>query len=494
MGRMLFQLPTGMTESGYDALPDSFVAGGHDRSPTTTQATVMNDRLLLEREAGESGPVYIPWEVPKFGRPMGYTGTLMERVRPYQLPLELIRGKINSVRNQYADWLTGGLTPSPLVEETLKKAIRGMNQAILDAGKLDEVAAAQTLSTAYLAAEQMVDAYQDQVFRIRHIRQPKLDATLSTRLSRVPSKGLDDVYRLTFNTVTIPLTWRQIEPSQSNFNWDEIDALVAWATDRNFRIHAGPLVDFSSHGLPDYVLKGDNDPVTLKSLISDYVETVVNRYRGKIQRWTITTGANGTNVMKLTEEDLIRLSAMAADAAWQIDSNLALNLGVALPWGEYMSRPPYEFSGWVYADTLLRAGLPFSGIDIEMFFGAGPRVSYARDMLDISKQLDMFGMLGSPIYVSTAFPASTHPDPLALRAEPLGSNGVFKDFTSNMQAEFAGQFASVVLCKSFVHGLIWDHFCDADAHRFANAGLVDSKNMIRPALDRLREIRDQHLR
>ncbi len=495
MGRMLFQLPPGLSDSAVDALPDSYVAGGHDRAPTLTAAAVRDGRLTLDRDAGESGPVWVPWDVPGYGRLITATGGLMERPKPYHLPLELTRGKLNSVRNQYADWLVGGLNPAPKAEATVKLALKAMNDTILDAATApNSPRAAEGLGLAVTAAEEMVTAYQEQVFRMRHLRQSKFDSLLGCRLAKVPARGLDDVFRLTFNSVCVPLTWRHIEPTESQFRWDEADAAVAWAADRGFRVQAGPLIDFSERGLPDYVLRGDADPVTLKSLICEYVETVVHRYHGKVGKWVITSGANGSGVMGLTEEDLIRLSAMAADCAWQIDSNLSIVLGVSQPWGEYMSRRAFEFSAWVYADTLLRAGLPFAGLELEMHFGAGPRVSYARDLLDVSKQLDLFGLLGVPLQVSGSYPASRLPDANAEKGDPLGARGTYKDFTSAVQAEWAGAFTALALCKSFVNGVTWDHFADADPHRFANAGLVDAKGMIRPALDRLRELRDKHLR
>ncbi len=40
---------------------------------------------------------------------MALSATLMERLAPYHLPLELARGKINQVRGQAADWIMGGL-------------------------------------------------------------------------------------------------------------------------------------------------------------------------------------------------------------------------------------------------------------------------------------------------------------------------------------------------------------------------------------------------
>ena len=42
-------------------------------------------------------------------------------------------------------------------------------------------------------------------------------------------------------------------------------------------------------------------------------------------------------------------------------------------------------------------------------------------------------------------------------------------------------------------GVFWDHFADADPHRYPNAGLVDAAGRIKPAMDVLRQIRDKHL-
>ena len=42
--------------------------------------------------------------------------------------------------------------------------------------------------------------------------------------------------------------------------------------------------------------------------------------------------------------------------------------------------------------------------------GSGPRGNYCRDLLDVSRQLDLFGLLGVPVQVSLGYPASRAPD------------------------------------------------------------------------------------
>jgi hypothetical protein len=185
---------------------------------------------------------------------------------------------------------------------------------------------------------------------------------------------------------------------------------------------------------------------------------------------------------------------MAADAAWQIDSGFQLAFGISQPWGDYIAAGGFEYSPFVYADTLLRAGLPFAGIDIELYQGTAPRGSYCRDLLDTSRLLDMFGLLGIPISASLAYPSSSRDDSFGDPGELIGDSGHWRELSTTAQADWAEAFASLAICKSFVSGVIWDHLSDADPHRFPNAGLVDARGPIKPAFDRLRAIRDEHLK
>jgi hypothetical protein len=495
MPTMSFRVPAGLSGPVADDLLKSSVAGGHDRAPTPTRSDLADDLLVLERDLGESGPAYIPWPVPRAGHLMTPTTTLMFRDRPYRLVTELARGKLNQVRNQYADWHSGGLLPAPDVESLLEWATHRFGAAILDGDSpVADHAANESLALAHEAADLLVRRYEDQVYKLRKSRQPKLDSALGCRLGAVPARGIDDAFRLSFNSAVIPLTWRTIEPMESNYRWAETDAAINWAVERGLRVFAGPVIDFSAHGLPDYVLRLRGEPLSFKSLMSDFVETVVSRYRGKVSRWLITTGANGSDALGINEEDLIRLTAVASDAAWQIDANLQLVFGLSQPWGDYLSSGPFEYSPFVYADTLLRSGLPFAGIELEWYFGTSPRGSYCRDALNASQLLDLYGVLGVPVHVSLAYPSAGTTDAKADTDEEVAAAGRWRDFTPDAQADWAATFASLALCKSFVAGVYWDHLSDAETHRIPHAGLVDAGGAIKPAFDRLRQLRDEHLR
>src|SRR5918993_248252 len=54
----------------------------------------------------------------------------------------------------------------------------------------------EALALAHGAADLLVRRYEDQVYRLRHQRQPKLDTALGCRVGAVPPHGVDDAFRL----------------------------------------------------------------------------------------------------------------------------------------------------------------------------------------------------------------------------------------------------------------------------------------------------------
>src|SRR5436853_640564 len=74
--------------------------------------------------------VNAPWPVEGHGTPVVTTATLAGRAQPYDLAVELARGRLNDVRNQAADWsLMGLLIPSAL-EARLGDARRAFSRAV----------------------------------------------------------------------------------------------------------------------------------------------------------------------------------------------------------------------------------------------------------------------------------------------------------------------------------------------------------------------------
>lgn len=495
MGSMTFLLPSGLGPEQLRELERAAIAGGPDNMPWPGKVQLEPDRLVLRRDVDESGYLLAPWTVDGMGQIVVSSGTLMERAAPYRLALELARGKTNQTRNQLADWRSGGLQPSAELEREIVSSSLAFGRAATcpvpaDADKL----ARESLTTSCRAAEKLVNAYCDQVFSIRHQRQARLDSSLACRLgSRPPPKPHDAALARAFNTVGIPMSWNHVEAEEATFRWDEQDALVAWAESRGLRITAGPLIDFSAAQLPAWLWLWENDLPSMATFMCKFIEAAVRRYRGKIRRWQLTAASNYATVLHLNEDELLGLTYRLAEAARQIDPTIEVVVGVSQPWGEYMGLEDRTHSPFIFADTLIRSGLNLAMLDLELVMGVTGRGSYCRDLLDTSRMLDMYALLGVPLRVTLGYPSAESVDADADPELSVGAGRCRGPYSLDSQAAWVDQFGKLALCKPFVHSVQWVHFSDQEPHQFPHCGLLDANGQPKPALQRWRDLREKHL-
>ena len=495
MGIMIFQVPDNLSTESVEALRRAYVAGGYDHSPAPTRVALSGNSLTLSRDNDESGCLTVPWEIDGIGMLMANSATLMERKTPYRFLVELARGKVNQIRSQASEWKYGGLDIPQEVENRIRAATVAFGQAVLETNSKDaEKHAQQALAQSFEAAELLIAVYIDQLFSFRRARQERINSSLACRLTETPIEQYAESFRRTFNSVSVPLSWRATEQSEASYNWEGADRIVQWAQVHQLKLSAGPLIDFSTHGLPDWLRTWEGDLPSLASFMCDFIETTITRYRNRIRRWVICTGSNCAGTLGLSEDDMIRLTARLAEAAWGIDSSLEVVVGLAQPWGDYLVGDNFSYSPFVFADTLLRAGLPLSGFELEWHMGTSPRGSYCRDPMEASRLLDMFAMLGCPLQVALSYPSAIDADPHSDRELEIGKSGHWHGLTPLAQAEWAEKYASLALSKGYVVGVTWDHFSDTLQHHFPNTGLIDAKGNKKPAFDRLQMLRETYLR
>jgi hypothetical protein len=472
------------------------MAGGPDNMPWPTQLHFSANQLNVSRVVDESGYLVVPWTIDQRGRLIGTSATLIERERPYNLLVELARGKINQLRSQAFEWRSGGLQIAPDLEQQIRAASMAFAHAITGVASEEASHQAQiALDLGYQAAEQLVRAYVQQVFQIRHQRQAKLDTTLGCRLATsVPAPNLTEHLTPAFNSVCLPLSWNNVESEEATYRWDECDTLVDWAVKQGLQVSAGPLIDFSSAQLPAWLWLWERDLPSLAAFTCKFVETAVRRYRNRISRWQLTAASNCANVLELSEDELLSLTYRLTETARQVDPSLELVVGVAQPWGEYMALADRTHSPFIFADTLIRSGLTLAALDVEIVMGVMPRGSYCRDVLEVSRLLDLYALLGVPLRVTLGYPSASGTDADADPDLHVEGGHWGNGFSPEVQAAWTADVAALALCKPFVQGVQWTHFRDAEPHAFPHCGLLDAKEAPKPALRKLRDLREAHLR
>lgn len=495
MGSMSFLLPNPLPGAAAAGLGEACVAsvGYHDQTPEPTVVTVADGVMTLTRVEDESGYLIIPWPVAPFGTLVVSTATLRVRQEPYRLLVELARGKLNQVRTQAAEWQSIGLRTSEEFDRAVAETNRLFGRAVLAPVPEDaDVLATRALEQAHALADRLVRDYTRQMFTTREKTESRLDTRLTARHYVAPQRASAAEYGRAFNAAAIGLRWRDIEPSEAQYDWTHTDDAIAAALAMSLPVTLGPVIDLAPGMVPPWAAGWASDLPTLAACMCDFLETALNRYKGDVRRWVICAGFNQEDALGLSSDDRLRLAYRLFESAAQVDSGLELVLSVAQPWGEYRANAAQTISPLAFPDDLMRAGVRLSGVELEIRPGARPRGSLRRDLLDTARLLDVFGMLGLPLEIVLSHASSDDPDRRATdQGLGTGSSGVRA--TPEGQAEWGASFASLALCWPQVRSVTWDHWTDADAHLVPHGGLLDPTGRPKPLLARLRVLRNAHL-
>ncbi|GAB6165604.1 hypothetical protein JCM19992_16040 [Thermostilla marina] len=487
MGKLVFRIPHfDLSESQQDFA----WTAGVDRLPVDARGRFEGDRLEfnLPQEAEGGLVLQFPWVVEPWGELALFTAPLLpDEKREYFLPLELARGKIGQLRNALTEWTLLGLDVPRDIVESIDDAVALFSQSLV-AGKGSRSGARfadEALRTAVEASFRLCDVYADGAIAVRREMGRRIPFFQAIDLgTAVPSSALTDLITETFTTVSIDAGWRHTLLAEDRLDWDLPDSLVEWARLHRLPRTMGPLLRFDRYGLPEWLREID-DVEYIQRLAVDYLESVVREYRGRISMWEVAGPVNLPLGFAWDEEDAANFLARCVHKVRSLDPATPIVLSVRQPWGEDLFRLRSQFSGLVLANAFVRAGLGLAGVVLEIHLGYAPAGTLPRDLLDLSRQLDYWGMLGTPLYVRFCAPDDSGPDLLATgpaRPSPAPWNPA-------MQRAWARHYLRMALTKPYVHGIFWSPFRDAEPHEFPHGGLIDVAERPKPAIGVLQELR-----
>jgi hypothetical protein len=463
---------------------DGYLSGADGRV-FSTEIEVTGNVLTCRRSVADSGRLHVAWPVAGFGRPVVSTASLPERDEPYLLPLELARGKIAQLRDQISAWEVGGMTVPEEFQAPYHEASRKFREATAHQNQPERMAdfSRQSLEQALAAAEIVVDAYASQRLAARRKRSPQPPAALGCSLGQVsPQQDLATGFRESFAAALIAAEWKYVESAAGDAKWDLVDAQLEWALANRLFVFGGPLVDLSAEGIPEWLGSYGSDLPNLQSLVCDYVETAVGRYAGRIRNWIVCARANTGGALNLSEESRLWLAARALEVVRQVDDEVQVMIRVDQPWGEYQARGTNRLAPLQFVDALLRAGIGLSAVDLEIAVGFRPHGSAPRDLLELSRLLDLWSMLGIPLYVTLVCPSEpTAADPQASAAITIEQGRWKHDWSESAQSDWIDGLLPLLMAKQAVVGIFWMHLADGVRHEFPHGGLMRPDGTAKPA-------------
>lgn len=496
MGVMRFLIPPRPAPDGLPDLTQAYLSGLDGRI-YPTRVELDGNVLTCRRPSSESAKLNVPWSVLGVGQPVLTTTSLREREEPYLLPLELARGKLSEVRESWALWEQSGMSIPDAFRQIQREAFHNFAKAGTTAHDPKQASqwAEAAIEKTCEAAAVLMDAYTIQ--RIASIRRaahhpPGLTGCVVDAGIQSPA-GMQ-IFRQTFNTASIPIPWNQVEPQEGTYHWDEIDRQVELCNEQRLVLRGGPLIDLGPEGLPAWLAPWKNDFLNLPIFICDYVETAISRYQGLIRLWEVSGYGNTGGALGLGEDHCLALVARTLEAAHRTDSDAQYFIRVESPWGEYQRNGQHRLSPFQFVDALVRSNLGLAGVTLEINAGYGPEGCYARDLLAVSRLIDLWSQLQLQVHVNIACPSSTSPDPLADPQYMVKDGAWGRRWDEETQADWLEHVVPLLLAKSCVTGVFLSQFGDNVPHRFPHAGALDEQGGNKRMLESLQQLLHQDLK
>lgn len=495
MGLMQFRFhPPDLAEQ-VPGLPSAYVTG-QDRTPGRGVVEVAPGVLSCRRESPESGRLHVPWPVRGYGTPVVATATLAERPEPYDLAVELARGRLNDVRNQTADWAMLGLQVPSELEAILGESRRAFARAATSRDNPPRAAkeAQLSLASSLKAGDVLMDSYIQQVLRRRREYAQRLPTLVSCTLDAGTRKSsIAEVLRPCLNATRIQCTWGALAPSEGRIRWDDFDAQLSWTLTNRLVPTAGPLIELRPGALPDWLWLWSGDFDEIQGMAVDFVRQAVTRYRGKVAIWHLVHRAGTAEILGLNEEHQVRLTARLIQVARQADPQAQLVVDFERPWAEWLATGPFQLGPLHMADSLARADLGMTGVGLELAPGFGPPGSHLRDLLDVSRLLDLFALVNLPIDVSIVLPSGSGPDPLADAGVEVAAGEWSKRPDERLHRDWAARWIALAVAKPYVRSVNWIQASDSVPHLFPHGGLFRADDSPKPILDWLKRFRNDYL-
>jgi hypothetical protein len=476
-----------------DFVPVGVTLFGADRIPfrSTKYITWQDGIIDCKARGSEPAGLCLLWPVEGFGNIMLYTTRLPEREQPYNLNVEIVRGKLMEIATKREDWAIFDQTPELKAKgDELQDCFIEM-LANMNAPAKASVLADKCLAKAMLYAEQLAGKYASVLFEVRLRNRGFARSSLGCQLD--PDKLNDKNYLKgafeLFAHVSLPISWAKIEKERGQYDFSELDECMNILGRRRLLLCAGPLLNFSPDSLPAW-MKGKHEFDTIREASYEFVSKIVTRYAKYVHMWKVISGLNADNIFKFSFERILEITRTACLAAREADNRSVKMIDIIYPWGEYYAHDSDTIPPLVYIDMVTQAGINYDALGIQMLFGKDVPGMHIRDMMQISAMLDKFMPLPKPIHI-TAFSV---PDNNAANQQGEQNAGVWrKPWDEDVQAKWIEEFCKIAFSKPFVSTVTYSALADSDTSAVSGVGLLSDEFKPKKAFMSLAKLQKQIL-
>jgi len=451
---------------------------GQSSVPVRAELAFENGAITVAKRIPGAAGLTLLWNTGQTGTYLLPTTRLSDRVKPYNLNVELARARIMRIAHKQEEWGLFDYKDAKELNEQFKTVRKEFIEALKapDPGKAAE-AADKALADAITLSEKLALFHAD-IFLARR-RVSSLSVARTSFGCAVDLSVSDDQYRKAlaegFDFVSVPVPWKRVEPNEGQYQYNEVDAWMNWAGQARKPVHAGPLLTFDQSHLPEWLYIWEHDYDSLREMILEHVRRIVGRYVKYVRAWNVVSGIHAQNSFNLSFEQLMELTRMTCMLVKQLAPRSQVMIDLALPWGEYYAHNQRTIPPLLYADMASQSGIKFDSFGMGVLMGAAVEGHYARDLMQISAMLDEFMKFSKNVHVTACqVPSAATPD----ESDKWSGQASVEDagqwhapWSQRLQAEWLQAFYRIAISKPYVDTICWRDLGDRNAHYLPHGGL-----------------------
>jgi hypothetical protein len=381
-----------------------------------------------------------------------------------------------------------------LIDDALDKFVDALCN--LDQPELASTLADESLLLAMRAGEEMSQFHAEVFLQRRNQTQGFGRHSFGCCVDphRLKDHAYQNYVKNNFHFVTVPVSWREIEPKEQEQNFELLDETIHWLVHNRIAVKVGPLLDFSPGMIPDWLYIWENDFEQVREMAYEFISKIVERYSKKVQAWDVISGLNAHNCFNFSFEQIIEMTRSAALAAKRSSSRSLVLIELVEPWGEYYAMNQRTVPPLIYADMVCQSGIVFDGFGIKIQFGQPGSGCRCRDLLDLSSLLDRFAIFGKQVHLaSVGVPSAIEKIPDKM--EKNGCSGYWHGpWSEQVQAEWLRNVYRVALSKPYVDTITWRDLTDSMTPGMQNGGLLNQDLSPKLAYQQLCELKKELVR
>ncbi len=473
---------------------------GPESVPIAGDVAFKDGHLNVSRTEAHPVAISLLWEVGSLGTYEMETTRLPPRAKAYNLNVELARFRLMKIVQKQEDWNLFDFPRAERFGEKFREAQDIFAEAL---SKLDEPSTAakladQSLRISLELSEELTAFHGELLLHRRRNAGNISRHAFGCRVdSTVQNQKYKDMLADNFDHAVLPMSWKQLAPEEGKFQPGGLDDWVEMLAKKRVPIIAGPLLDLSENGLPDWMFIWEHDFETVRELAYEFVQKVVQRYRKNVSVWNVVAGLHTNSAFSLSFEQSIELTRLLVSQVKAALPSARTLVTITQPFGEYNSHgggsgvPPM-----LYAEMVAQSGINFDAFGLELELGVPRSGHFARDLFQISCMLDKFSTIGRPLFLtSLCVPGRNTPD-VGDRSEgkldPAQGGRWHRPWDPQLQADWIDAVYRLALSKPYVESIAWGNLADINP-TLPGGGLMDDMFKAKPSFGKIQEMREQYL-